>query len=44
MRRLKGVVTAGLLTALAVTATACGGGSAGTAGQNMVAATQDLSG
>ncbi|MCX6393702.1 MAG: ABC transporter substrate-binding protein [Solirubrobacterales bacterium] len=44
MRRLKGVITAGLLTALAVTATACGGGSAGTAGQNMVAATQDLSG
>ena len=44
MRRLKGVGTAGLLTALAVTVTACGGGSAGTAGQNMVAATQDLSG
>ncbi|MEI7889550.1 MAG: ABC transporter substrate-binding protein [Actinomycetes bacterium] len=32
------------MTALTVTLAACGGGSAGTAGQNMVAATQDLSG
>ena len=44
MTRLKSVSTAVLLTALTVTLAACGGGSAGTAGQNMVAATQDLSG
>ena len=41
---IRSVVSASALTAVALTVAACGGGSSGTAGQNMVAGKQDLAG